>query len=70
MKLIELQQKEFLKQQESMNKETIARFREEAKGGRDSELRAFAAQTLPALQEDLRMVRGEGGSIRLGSERD
>jgi putative membrane protein len=62
--------KEFLKQQEAMHQETIAHFQKEAKSGHDSELREFAAHTLPTLQKDLRIVRGEGEPVRLGSERD
>ena len=39
------------------HKETIALFQKEAKGGQDPELKAFAAKTLPDLQEHLKMAQ-------------
>ena len=53
--------------------DTIALFRREARAGRDPELKAFAARTLPALQEHLAMVRSlqtKGGPMnRVENER-
>jgi putative membrane protein len=37
--------------------QTVRLFTTEAREGHDAELKAFAAQTLPTLQEHLRMVR-------------
>ena len=39
------------------HKATIALFETEAKSGGDADLKAFAAKTLPALQEHLKMAQ-------------
>ena len=39
------------------HKATIALFEKEAKSGADADLKAFAAKTLPALQEHLKMAQ-------------
>jgi putative membrane protein len=61
--------KEYLKQQEKAHRETIAKFQKEAKSGNDAEIKQFAAQTLPTLQDHLRMITKGGGEMRMGSER-
>jgi putative membrane protein len=61
--------KEYLKQQKKAHEETIAKFEKEAKSGSDAEVKQFAAQTLPTLQEHLRMITHGGEGTRLGSER-
>jgi putative membrane protein len=61
--------KEYLKQQEKAHRETIAKFQKEAKSGGDAEIKQFAAQTLPTLQEHLRMITKGGEQMRVGSER-
>jgi putative membrane protein len=73
-KLNELQgsdfDKEYLRQQEAAHREAIAKFQAQAKSGKDAELRRFAAQTLPTLQEHLRMVTKQNGdSMRMGTDR-
>lgn len=47
----------YLNQMVLDHEKTIAVFRREARSGRDPELRAFAAATLPTLDGHLRMVR-------------
>lgn len=61
--------REYLSQQEKAHKETIAKFQKEAKSGNDPEIKQFAAQTLPTLQEHLRMITKGGSDMRMGSER-
>ena len=39
------------------HKEAVALFQREAKAGKDAETKAFAAKTLPALQEHLKMAQ-------------
>jgi putative membrane protein len=61
--------REYLKQQEKAHRDTIAKFQAEARNGRDPEIKQFAAQTLPTLQEHLRMITKGGNTMRMGSER-
>jgi putative membrane protein len=61
--------KEYLKQQKKAHEETIAKFQKEAKSGSDADVKQFASQTLPTLQEHLRMITKGGNGARLGSER-
>ena len=46
------------------HKKTIALFQGEAKGGKDAELKAFAAKTLPALTEHLKMAEQTRAAVR------
>ena len=46
----------YLKLLETVHKNDIAEFQKEAKNGDDSDLKAWAAKTLPKLQEHLAMV--------------
>jgi len=39
------------------HKQTIALFRRESRSGNDPDLKAYAAKTLPTLEEHLKMVR-------------
>jgi putative membrane protein len=53
----------YISQQTQAHKETIALFQQEANSGQDSGLRSFAAQTLPTLQEHLRMITGNNNNM-------
>jgi putative membrane protein len=46
----------YLASQKTAHEQAIALFQGEAKNGTDPELKKFAAQTLPTLQEHLRMI--------------
>jgi putative membrane protein len=41
----------------------IAAFKMEAKSGKDAEIKAWAAKTLPTLEEHLRMARQASGGV-------
>ncbi len=56
--------REYLKQQLSAHKEAVALFEEEAKNGKDADLRAFAEKTLPKLREHLKEVTSLAGGER------
>jgi predicted outer membrane protein len=62
--------REYLQQQEKAHRDAIAKFKHEAKNGSDPDLRNFAAQTLPTLEEHQRMVSGQSGAgSRMGMEK-
>lgn len=44
------------------HEEAVKLFRDQSRKGRDADLRAFAARTLPALEGHLQMARGHGGA--------
>jgi putative membrane protein len=49
--------REFIRNQAKMHDEAVALFEREAGGGKDADLKAFAARTLPTLREHRRMAR-------------
>jgi len=49
--------REYMTKMHADHRKTIALFEKEAQSGRDPELKAFAAKTLPTLQEHLKMVQ-------------
>lgn len=53
----------YLQQQRQAHQQAIALFEKEANNGSDNKVRQFAAQTLPTLQEHLRMINGENSSM-------
>jgi putative membrane protein len=62
--------REYLQQQDKAHRETIAKFKTEAKNGSDPDLRSFASQTLPTLEEHLRMVTGHGDAgVHMGMDK-
>jgi putative membrane protein len=57
--------KAYAKLMVSSHKKKVSAFEKQSKGGADAELKAFAAKTLPGVQEHLQMARaltGTGGS--------
>jgi putative membrane protein len=50
----------YVRQEIQDHKETIALFQKEAKSGQDPQLKQFASQTLPTLQEHLKMAEKIG----------
>jgi putative membrane protein len=44
--------------QRTAHKEAVALFTKESKDGKDSQLKSFAGQTLPTLQDHLKMITG------------
>ncbi len=53
----------YIQQQTKAHQETIALFQQEQSDGRNGSLRIFAGQTLPTLQEHLRMITGNNNNI-------
>jgi len=58
--------KTYIDSQVSAHKDTVKLFEKEAKSGKDPELKAFASQTLPTLQEHLQQVQGLAKNTRGG----
>jgi putative membrane protein len=50
----------YVRQEIQDHKDTIALFRKEAKSGQDPQLKQFAAQTLPTLEQHLKMAQKIG----------
>jgi putative membrane protein len=46
----------YIEGQRTAHKEAVALFSNESKEGKDSELKSFAGQTLPTLQDHLKMI--------------
>ncbi len=55
--------KEYMRTQLKAHEQAIALFNRETNSGNDSELKAFAAKTLPTLQEHQRMAQETAGKI-------
>lgn len=56
--------REYVKGQVADHKDTAKLMDKEAKSGRDADLKAFAAKTLPVVQEHLQMVVGMDDSMK------
>jgi len=54
----------YIKQQLAAHKDAVALFEDEAKNGKNEELRAFAEKTLPTLREHLKHVTQLAGGDR------
>jgi len=52
----------------SDHKEDVSEFKKEANGGKDADLKAFAAKTLPTLQEHLQMAQSTHDAVKKGSK--
>jgi putative membrane protein len=50
--------RQYILGQRKAHKEAVALFSTESKSGKDSQLRSFAGQTLPTLQDHLKMISG------------
>ena len=48
------------------HKQDVAEFQKEASSGRDSDLKSFAAKTLPTLQEHLKLAHDTHGAVQGG----
>ena len=53
----------YISQQTQAHKDTIALFQNEVSNGSDPMLKGWAAQTLPTLQEHLRMITGNNNNV-------
>lgn len=51
-------ERQYIEGQRAAHKQAVALFSAESKNGRDSELKSFASQTLPTLQDHLKMITG------------
>ncbi len=51
------------------HKKDIAEFQKQAKSGRDADLKAFAAKTLPTLQDHLKLAQTTHAAVRGGAKR-
>jgi len=56
--------REYIRQQLAAHKEAVALFEDEAKSGKNEELKAFAEKTLPTLREHLKEVTKLAGGDR------
>ena len=56
--------REYMKQMVTDHKKTVADFKKQADSGKDAELKAFAAKTLPTLQEHLKMAQSLSDSTK------
>jgi len=45
------------------HRQDVNDFRKESQGGKDSEVKAWAAKTLPTLEEHLRLAQSAGGAV-------
>lgn len=52
------------------HEDAVKLFRDQSRKGRDADLRAFAARTLPALEGHLQMARSHGGMMGGGGSRN
>jgi putative membrane protein len=59
--------REFMKQMVKDHEDAVSDFQKQSTRGKDSDIRAFAARTLPTLQEHLRMAREIDSRVRGGS---
>jgi putative membrane protein len=50
--------RQYIDGQRGAHKQAVALFSDEGKNGRDSQLKSFASQTLPTLQDHLKMITG------------
>jgi putative membrane protein len=60
--------KAFAKHMVSDHKKDIGKFQKEAKSAKDSELKNFASETLPTLQEHLKIAEGLAGQNKAASK--
>jgi len=56
--------KAFMKQMVSDHKSTVSLFEKEAKSGKDGDLKSFAGNTLPTLQEHLKMAQSVSDGLK------
>jgi putative membrane protein len=61
--------REFMKCQVDAHQEAVKLFEEQSQGGRDADLKAWAATTLPTLREHLRMAQQVSGREATGTDR-
>jgi putative membrane protein len=59
--------REYMKQMVKDHEDAVSDFQKQSTRGKDSDIRAFAARTLPTLQEHLRMAREIDSKVRGGS---
>jgi putative membrane protein len=52
----------------SAHQQAVALFEKEAGGGKDADVKAWAAKTLPTLQEHLKMARGVNAKVGSGAK--
>jgi len=60
--------KAYMSDMVSDHKEDIGEFKKEANGGKDPDLKAFAAKTLPTLQEHLQMAQTTHDAVKKGAK--
>ena len=57
----------YVSDQTDAHKQAVSLFTTESKSGKDNDLKSFAAQTLPTLQDHYRMIRSIAGSGNVAS---
>jgi putative membrane protein len=62
--------REYLASQVADHKEAVALFEAESKDGKDEDVKAFAAKTLPAIQKHLEMAEKLAGGVKPPADKD
>jgi len=60
--------KAYMQHMVSDHQQAVALFQKESKGGADADVKAWAAKTLPTLQEHLKMARETNGKVGSGGK--
>jgi len=60
--------KAYMQHMVSDHQQAVALFQKESKGGADADVKAWAAKTLPTLQEHLKMARETNGKVESGGK--
>ena len=60
--------KAYMSDMVSDHKEDISDFKKEANGGKDADIKAFAAKTLPTLEDHLKMAQQTNDAVKKGAK--
>jgi putative membrane protein len=56
--------REYVKNQVSHHKKDVKEFRDQAKSGKDSDIKSFASETLPKLEQHLQMAQAAEANVK------
>ena len=60
--------KDYMSHMVDDHKKDVSDFKKEAQGGKDADVKAFAAKTLPTLQEHLQMAQTTNDAVKKGAK--